>query len=101
MDNQLSRPVALVSTQYVEPYSDDPKTPYYKFKGGSYYLVQTSLEATAIGVVLKHLNDRGFSAGSYPTTVSLFSCVENAVASLEEWERDGVTQLGSFTEVSQ
>ena len=101
MDNQLSQPVALVSTQYVESYSDDPKIPYYKFKGGSYFLVQTGKDATAIGVVLQYLSDKNFSSGSYPTSVSFFSSVEAALGSVEEWERDRVTLLGSFTEVSQ
>lgn len=91
---RLLNNVALVTTQYVESYSENPDRPYFKFKGGSHYIVHTDKDATAIGVVLQELAQRGLSNGEYPRGVQFFASVEDALNSVDEWEREYVKLVG-------
>lgn len=92
LGNLLPASHHLVATQYVEDYSDgDGK--FFKFKGGRFYLVPVDNKATAIGVVLKMLASKGYSAGEYPVSALPFHSEAEAIASLEEWEQGDVEKV--------
>lgn len=95
MNNPMNHNVALVITQYVEDYGIGAggSKPHFKFKGGSSYIVETDKDATALGVVLGYLASTGRSAGEYPRSVHFFASKDEAIASLDEWEREYVKEV--------
>ncbi len=84
LGNLLATAVHLVSVQSVEYYGER----YYKFKGGFAVLVRTDKDATAMGLVLGYLAERGLSKGFYPSFCQPFATEEEALASLPEWDRE-------------
>lgn len=84
LGNLLAPTVHLVSVQSVEYYGER----YYKFKGGFAILVRTDKDATAMGLVLGYLADKGLSKGYYPCLCQPFHSEEEALASLPEWDRE-------------
>lgn len=82
--------VTLVHIQYVEQYGDN----YFKYKGGCAVLVRTTHEASAMGIALAWLAERGWSTSHYPKHAEVFTSEAEALASLPEWDREVEATLG-------
>lgn len=82
--------VTLVSVQYVEQYGEG----YFKFKGGCSVIVRTTRPASAMGLTLAWLAERGWSTSHYPHTATLFASEAEAIASLPEWDNEPEAVLG-------
>lgn len=85
-------PFSIVHTQSLENYGDTVS--YYKFKGGSTYLVSgANCLATAVAMVMAEQAKMGNKVPNFPCHWNEFETEEQAIMSLDEWQREYLRRL--------